>query len=212
MPIGRMRREYDSEGLTEAQAAADPIAQFERWFAEAQAADILDPNAMTLATCAADGVPTARIVLLKDFDARGFVFFTNYRSAKAAELKDNPLATLLFYWDKLNRTVRVAGEVVRVGRAESEAYFATRPRDSQIAAWASNQSRPIESRAALERQFDEYQQRYADEDVPTPPFWGGYRLLPRAVEFWQGQPSRLHDRLRYDRQMDGTWTRTRLAP
>lgn len=212
MAIGEMRREYDSEGLTEQQVTDDPFEQFGRWFADAQAADILDPNAMTLATCGPDGAPAARIVLLKGFDAHGFVFYTNYRSAKARELHDNPRATLLFYWDKLNRTVRIVGDVMRVSRDESEAYFASRPRESQLAAWASDQSAPLATRDALDARFASLEQRFADADVPTPPFWGGYRLVPRHIEFWQGQPSRMHDRLRYDRSPDGAWSLTRLAP
>lgn len=212
MSIGHMRREYDSEGLTEAQVADDPIEQFRRWFADAEAADTLDPNAMTLATCGSDGEPAARIVLLKEFDDRGFVFYTNHRSDKAMEIKDNPRVTLLFYWDKLNRTVRITGDATRVERAAAEAYFAERPRDSQLAAWASDQSRPIKDRAELEARFAEYEKQFEGQDVPAPPSWGGYRVWPQRLEFWQGQPSRLHDRLCYRRQPDGTWQLTRLAP
>ena len=212
MAMGEMRREYDSPGLGESEAASDPFEQFRRWFSDAKEADILDPNAMTLATCGAAGVPQARIVLLKHFDEAGFVFFTNYRGDKALELKDNPSASLMFYWDKLNRTVRIVGDVRRVDRAQSERYFASRPRASQLAAWASAQSQPLTSRAALDEQYAAYEQQFARRDVPTPPFWGGYRLRPWSIEFWQGQPSRLHDRLRFDRQRDGTWRLTRLSP
>ena len=212
MAIGEMRREYDSEGLSEADAAADPLEQFRAWFDEAKQADILDPNAMTLATCGADGVPEARIVLLKSFDEQGFAFYTNYRSDKAAQLKDNPRASLMFYWDKLNRTVRLVGDVTRVPRDMSERYFSGRPRASQIAAWISEQSRPIADRDALEARFDECEKKFEGRDVPAPPFWGGFRLRPQTYEFWQGQPSRMHDRLRYDKQPDGSWQRVRLCP
>ncbi|HEX7010206.1 MAG TPA: pyridoxamine 5'-phosphate oxidase [Phycisphaeraceae bacterium] len=210
--LADLRREFAEPGLREEDLLPDPIEQFGRWLEEARQAGILDPNAMTLATCGADGTPSARIMLLKGFDAEGFTFFTNYQSDKAADLADNPRAALLFYWDKLSRCVRITGVVGRVPREQSEAYFATRPRGSQLGAWASCQSRVVPDRATLEQRFAELEQQYAGQPVPTPPHWGGYRLRPQRIEFWQGQPSRLHDRLRYARQPDGTWRMERLSP
>jgi pyridoxamine 5'-phosphate oxidase len=211
--LNQWRRDYESETpLSEDTVAADPIAQFEQWFNEATEADFIEPNAMTLATCTADGRPTARIVLLKEYDAQGFVFYTNYESAKAAQLKDNPHAELLFYWDKLGRTVRIHGTVTRVPRAMSEDYFQTRPRKSQLGAWASHQSQPIESRAKLAEQFEAAAEQFGDEPVPTPEHWGGYRVSPDWIEFWQGQRSRLHDRVVYQKQRDGSWIIQRLSP
>lgn len=212
MSIADLRQEYAGPALRESDVADDPIAQFHRWFGEAKDAGVLEPNAMTLATCGADGVPAARVLLLKEVDARGFVFYTSYLSDKARQLADNPQASMVFWWEKLQRTVRIVGSVTRVDRAATEAYFATRPRASQIGAWASSQSRVVTSRAVLEQRFAELTKQYEGQTLPAPPFWGGYRLLPRQVELWQGQPSRLHDRLRYTRQADGTWTLERLSP
>jgi pyridoxamine 5'-phosphate oxidase len=197
--------------LRRAALAADPVAQFAAWYEEACARVPLLPNAMALATATLDGVPSARMVLLKDFDESGFVFFTNYESRKCRELDSNPKAELLFYWGELERQVRISGRVSKVTQEESREYFRTRPRDSQIAAWASRQSEVIESRDALQRAFDEIAARYEGREVMLPPFWGGYRVAPSQVEFWQGRPGRLHDRFRYTRQRDG-WTIERLSP
>ncbi|MEZ6190368.1 MAG: pyridoxamine 5'-phosphate oxidase [Phycisphaerales bacterium] len=216
MSIDAIRENYDYPPFTEQDAHEDPIEQFRIWFEDAWRADGRQPNAMTLATCSRAGVPSARVVLLKGYDHEGFVFFTNYQSDKAGDLEDNPVASLVFHWPLLSRTVRVTGTVTRVSREESDEYFASRPRDSQLGAWASAQSTVIESRAYLHKRFDELKKQYAGKDVPTPPHWGGYRVRPTAIEFWQGQTSRLHDRLRYVRDGEGGatdgWTLQRLAP
>ncbi len=198
-------------GLLEKDLARDPFRQFERWFQEAEAAKLLEPNAMTLATCTRDGRPSARTVLLKGMDSRGFVFFTNYESRKGRELTENPHATLVFPWLALERQVIVEGTVTKVSREESEAYFHTRPQGSQLGAWVSQQSTLVADRAALEEAFRTVEKRYAGQTIPMPPYWGGYRVAPETVEFWQGRRSRLHDRLRYRRQPDG-WVIERLAP
>ena len=197
--------------MDEADLAADPIVQFGRWFKEAEAAELIEPSAMTLATAAADGRPSARMVLLKGFDQRGFVFYTNYGSRKAGELGANAAAALVFWWPPLERQVRVEGRVERVSREESEAYFRTRPLGSRLGAWASAQSEVIPGRAVLEERLERLSARYADGDVPLPPFWGGYRVRPDTIEFWQHQPNRLHDRLRYRRD-GGAWVIERLSP
>lgn len=209
--LASLRRSYARASLAEGDVAADPIAQFLAWFDDAQAAELREPNAMTLATATPDGAPSARIVLLKGVDERGFVFYTDYRSRKGEELAANPRAALVFHWAELERQVRVTGTVARVAREESEAYYRTRPVGSRIGAWASYQSRPIAGRAELEAREAELAHRYADGDVPLPPHWGGYRVAPETVEFWQGRPSRLHDRLRYVRE-DGAWRVERLSP
>lgn len=198
--------------LTESDLLDDPIALFERWFADAVAAELPQVNAMTLATTGADGRVSARVVLLKGVDARGFEFFTNYESRKAGELAANPQAALAFLWVQLERQVRVVGGVERLDPAESDAYFATRPRGSQIGAWASQQSRPLADRAELEAHWAELEERYAGAAVPRPPHWGGFRVVPREIEFWQGRANRLHDRFAYTRAADGGWQRTRLQP
>jgi pyridoxamine 5'-phosphate oxidase len=212
MTLADLRREYASRALTEDGALADPIEQFSLWFGEALKSELLDVNAMTLATASRDGEPSARTVLLKGFDETGFVFFTNYDSAKARDLDDNPRAALLIYWAELERQVRINGSVTRTSREESETYFHTRPFESQVGAWASEQSRPLPARDALEARYAELLATHTSAVVPLPPFWGGYRVKPDAIEFWQGRKNRLHDRLRYTLQSDGTWTRTRLAP
>jgi pyridoxamine 5'-phosphate oxidase len=189
----------------------DPLRQFQRWFDEAREAGVETPEAMALATATPAGSPSARMVLLKGADERGFAFYTSYESRKGAELAANPRAALLFYWQPAGRQVRVEGRVERIAAEESEAYFATRPAESRLAAWASPQSRPLADRAELERLYAEAAERFAGEETPLPPHWGGFRLVPDAYELWQRGESRLHDRVRYERAGDG-WTRARLAP
>ena len=198
-------------GLHERDCASDPFDQFARWFADWQAAAPIEPTAMTLATVDATGQPSARVVLLKGYDKQGFVFFTNYQSRKGLELAAAPRAGLLFFWDRLARQVRVEGAVERVSAAESDEYFATRPRGSQLGAWASPQSRPIPDRDQLEAQVREIEAETAGKPVARPPHWGGYRVRPERFEFWQGRESRLHDRIVYARSASG-WTRSRIAP
>lgn len=198
--------------LTEADLLPDPIALFEQWFAEAQAADLPQVNAMTLATATPGGRPSARIVLLKGVDTRGFQFFTNDGSRKGGELTANPHAALVIHWATLERQVRVTGAVERLTEGESDAYFATRPRGSQIGAWASEQSRPLADRAELEHRCAALESRYADGPVLRPPHWGGYRVVPEEIEFWQGRASRLHDRFLFTRTPDGHWEHVRLQP
>ena len=206
-----MRREYTREALAEADVDADPVVQFGRWFEQAERSGLLEPHAMTLATATPDGRPSARMVLLRGFDERGFCFYTNYESRKAAELAANPRAALVFWWAELERQVRIEGTVERTSRAESEAYFASRPPGSQLSAAASPQSRVIADRAVVERRVAELATAVPDGPVPLPDFWGGYRLAHEVVEFWQGRPNRLHDRLRYRRAGD-RWKIERLAP
>jgi pyridoxamine 5'-phosphate oxidase len=206
-----MRRDFESEGLDLEQLDSDPVHQFEHWFNDARKAGILEPNAMSLATTGNDRQPALRTVLLKYFDQQGFVFYTNYGSRKAGELADNPKAALLFPWIGLNRQVIVQGEVTRVSKAESLRYFASRPRGSQLGAWVSEQSRVISSRGLLEQKVAEIRRKFGDGEVPLPSFWGGYRVVPHRIEFWQGRPSRLHDRFEYLRSPDG-WTIQRLQP
>jgi pyridoxamine 5'-phosphate oxidase len=197
--------------LLEAEAERDPIAQFARWYDEAREIERPLPHAVALATAGANGRPAVRMVLLKDFDARGFVFFTNYASRKGRELAANPHASLLFYWGGLERQVRVEGHIRKVSRRESDEYFRTRPRGSQLSAWASPQSEKLADRAELDGRFNAVAEHYPD-DVPRPPHWGGYRLAPESIEFWQGREDRLHDRLLYRRGRSGQWRIERLAP
>ena len=210
-PLQKIRLDYARASLDVADVSADPLAQLARWMDEAIAAAVPEPTAMTLATASADGVPSARIVLCKGIEQGGLTFFTNYESHKGRELLQNPRAALVFLWKELERQVRVTGVVQRVPRAESEAYYRTRPRGSRIGAWASAQSEPVPSRAALESRFADVEARYANEEPPLPDFWGGYRLTPDMIELWQGRPSRLHDRLQYTRTRGG-WTLARLCP
>jgi len=210
MDLAGLRRDYARESLSERDVAADPIAQFEKWFSQAQGAGSVEPNAMTLATSTPDGHPSARIVLLKGVDANGFVFFTDYRSRKGAELESNPHVSLCFWWGELQRQVRVTGTVARASREESDAYYRTRPHGSRIGAWASHQSAPLASREPLEREVARLEKLYPN-DVPLPPHWGGYRVTPETIEFWQGRPSRLHDRIVYTRE-GGAWKIGRLSP
>ena len=202
-----------SPALTKVAVDPNPIRQFERWFGEANTSGMSEQDAisMTLATADRAGRPCARIVLMKSFDERGFVFFTNYHSRKGQELTENPRACLLFYWSPLWRQVRIEGEVEKVSEEESDQYFHSRPLGSKLGAWASDQSQLVESRAQLEKRFEEFGWKFAD-NVPRPPHWGGYRLRPDVVEFWQGRENRLHDRLRYMLQPDGTWIIERLGP
>lgn len=212
MSLADLRRDYALESLTESDVDPDPIRQFERWFEQARRAELLEPNAMSLATSTLDGQPSVRVVLLKGFDARGFVFFTDYRSRKGMELEANPRASLCFWWDALQRQVRVTGAVSRVPTAESAEYFRTRPHGSRIGAWASHQSSRIASREALEREVARHFANYPEgTDVPLPHHWGGYRVAPGAMEFWQGRQNRLHDRIAYVRG-GGGWKIERLSP
>jgi pyridoxamine 5'-phosphate oxidase len=211
MSIADIRREYARARLDEANVSPEPVVEFHRWFGQAQEAKVLEPNAMALATATGAGAPSVRMILLKGYDERGFVFFTDYRSQKAAELESNPRASLVFYWGELERQVRITGTVERISPQESEAYFRTRPHGSRLGAWASHQSRVIASRAQLENGLREVKKRFPTDDVPLPPHWGGYRLRPEEVEFWQGRENRLHDRLRYVRQ-GKDWRVERLSP
>ena len=210
--IGDLRREYASRALVESDAFDDPLRQFELWFDEAVKASLLEANAMTLATASPNGEPSARTVLLKAFDQRGFVFFTNYESAKGRELDANPRASLLFFWAELERQIRITGAASRVPTDESAAYFHSRPFESQIGAWASPQSRVLPDRAELEARQAELRDTHLGHEVPLPPYWGGYRIAPERMEFWQGRKSRLHDRLLYTKDANGGWSRVRLAP
>jgi len=212
MHLADLRKDYSLAGLAEKDLAKDPFRQFERWFQEAEAAKIAEPNAMVLSTSGRDGRPASRLVLLKGLDGRGFVFFSNFDSRKGRELEGNPRASLLFPWLALERQVMVEGPVARVAREEAEAYFHSRPRPSQLAAWASQQSAIISGRSVLEEAQRAVEAKYAGREIAVPPHWGGYRLSPETVEFWQGRRSRLHDRLRYRREGSGSWTVERLSP
>ena len=214
MTVPSLRKEYRMAGLDRADLDPDPVVQFGRWFDEVVRAGLAEPNAMTLATATAAGRPSARVVLLKELDASGFVFYTNYDSRKGAELTANPWAALVFYWAPLERQVRAEGRVERTSREESEAYFRSRPLGARLGALASEQSRPIPGREVLDQRVAELEATYAGGEVPLPDCWGGYRLAPDAVEFWQGRPDRLHDRFRYTRgdQAGQGWTVERLSP
>jgi len=205
------RHEYIGHGLRRTDLDPDPIKQFYAWFGAAAKAGIHDANAMTLAT-SDDGKPSARVVLLKDFDERGFTFFTNYSSDKGHELEKNPNAALVFYWMEVERQIRINGEVEKTSREESEHYFHSRPAGAQLGAWASHQSQVIDGRRVLDARLEEMKQRFSKGEIPLPPHWGGYRVKPYRIEFWQGRPDRLHDRFSYTLQSDGSWRIDRLAP
>jgi pyridoxamine 5'-phosphate oxidase len=214
LSIADLRREYARARLSKHDVDPDPTVQFQRWLDQALRAEVNEPTAMTLATASRDGVPSARLVLLKGVDARGFVFYTDFRSRKGQELDENPRAALVFYWPELERQVRVEGDVERITTAESDAYFHSRPEGSRLGAWTSRQSSVIDTRDALEQAYAATRERFADGDIPLPPHWGGYRVIPRAIELWQGRPNRLHDRIRYARSggPGAGWTIERLSP
>jgi pyridoxamine 5'-phosphate oxidase len=208
----QLRQDYRRGELLESNVLPDPFAQFAKWFADAQAGGVVEPNMMVLATADASGSPSARAMLLKEVHDGAFVFYTNYTSRKGRALDANPRAAIVFFWGQLERQVRIEGRVQRNTRQDSEKYFHSRPRESQIGAWASQQSQLIASRAELEKRDSEIEAKYAGKPVPLPDFWGGYRLIPSAIEFWQGRPGRLHDRIAYERQPDGSWQIKRLQP
>ena len=210
--MDKLRREYTDAGLNEPDLDANPFKQFEKWFQDAIEAKIDLPDAMTLATATNDGIPSARIVLLRGLDERGFVFYTDYESQKGRELAENPNAALVFYWRELDRQVRIAGQVSKVSRENSQNYFRSRPVGSRLAALASRQSEVIPNRQILEDRFNQLAEQYEDKEIPLPSDWGGYRLSPDMIEFWSGRPSRLHDRLRYTRQPDDDWRIERISP
>jgi pyridoxamine 5'-phosphate oxidase len=210
--ITDLRTEYKQHSLSENDVDADPVRQFKNWWEEVLRVVITEPNAMTLATASADGVPSARIVLLKAFSAKGFVFFSNYNSFKGKQLSENPRAGLVFFWKELERQVRITGLVEKLSDEENDAYFSSRPLLSRIGAWASPQSQVIESREWLEKTEKSFGEQFNGREIPRPPHWGGFRVNPVTIEFWQGRPGRLHDRIQYQLQNDGTWKIERLAP
>lgn len=210
--IADIRKEYAALSLHESDVAQDPIAQFDTWWQQALNSQVMEPNAMTVATASADGLPAARVILLKGFSPEGFVFFTNYNSFKAMHLTENPKACLVFFWAELERQVRITGLVKKVPPAESDAYFFSRPEGSRIGAWASQQSSVVSSREWLDEQYAQKTGEFAGKEIPRPPYWGGYLVQPVVVEFWQGRPSRLHDRIQYTMQENGAWKIERLSP
>jgi pyridoxamine 5'-phosphate oxidase len=210
--IAHLRREYQSKALLEKKAPRNPFKLFQYWFTEALKSKVFDANAFALATTSLKGKPSNRIVLLKGLDDRGFIFFTNYRSQKGKEISHKAVASLLFFWPELIRQVRIDGKVEKISSKESDAYFKTRPRGSQIGAWASDQSEVVPDREFLEKREKELDAKYRAKTIPRPPHWGGYRVIANSIEFWQGRPNRLHDRLRYARQSKGVWRIERLSP
>ncbi len=210
--VADLRKDYKRSGLERADADPNPFKQFRKWFDQAREAQLPEPNAMTLATATAVGNPSARMVLLKDFDERGFVFYSNYESHKAQQLQENPWASLVFWWAELERQVRIEGRVEKVSDEESDTYFHSRPLLSQLGAWASHQSQVIDSREVLEQRLEELKVKFENQEIPRPQHWGGYRVIPTGIEFWQGRPSRLHDRLFYQLCDDGSWVIERLSP
>ncbi|MEA5553929.1 pyridoxamine 5'-phosphate oxidase [Anabaena cylindrica UHCC 0172] len=210
--IADLRKDYTLQDLNKHQIDPNPFIQFKTWFDQATTAQLPEPNAMTLATCTPDGKPSARMVLLKDFDEQGFVLFTNYNSHKGQELTANPHAALVFWWAELERQVRIVGTVEKISQEQSDGYFEMRPAKSRLGAWASNQSEVIAGREVLEQQLQEFQRKYENQEVPRPPHWGGFRVIPQEIEFWQGRSSRLHDRLLYTRLDHGSWKIERLSP
>jgi len=212
MALTDIRREYMLAGLSEGDLEPNALWQFQKWFQETLQAGVVEPNAAVLATADASGTPSARLILVKGIDDRGFSFFTNYESRKGRELAQNPKAALVFPWIELERQVCITGSISRLSREEAAAYFKVRPRGSRLSAWASKQSQVIHSRAELEERVKQLERQHPGEEIPLPPNWGGYLLAPREIEFWQGRPNRLHDRLRYARQPDNTWRIERLSP
>jgi len=207
-----LRYDYLHASLDESTLDMDPVTQFETWFNEAIAADILSPDAMHLATVDDQGLPDSRVVLLKSYDDAGFIFFTNFASAKSTQLRANPQAAASFWWGALERQIRIRGRVQRIADEESDTYFASRPQGAQLAAWASPQSQSIPNRGDLEKRYAQVVERFTDAQIPRPTFWGGYILVAESIEFWQGRENRLHDRIRFRRDRDGRWTKQRLAP
>lgn len=210
--IADIRKDYQMHSLLETEVAENPVAQFDAWWVDAINSELDEINAMTLATASAAGIPSARIVLLKSFSEKGFVFFTNYNSHKGNELAENPNACLVFFWKELERQVRISGRVEKVSEAESNEYFHSRPEGSRIGAWASPQSSIIESKQIIETSILKYEEEFTGKNIERPPHWGGYIVLPMVIEFWQGRPNRLHDRIRYSKMNDGGWKIERLAP
>lgn len=212
MNLNELRQNYTKNGLLEKDCPNEPLELFTKWFQEALDSKIPEPNAMTFSTVTPKSTPNARIVLLKEIANQEFIFFTNYLSAKANEIEKNINGSLLFFWVELERQVRISGRVNRISQAKSEEYFRTRPRESQIGAWASHQSKVIANREELEEKFSELKEQFADKEIPMPEFWGGYALTPSSIEFWQGRPSRLHDRIFYSKKLGTDWKRERLSP
>ena len=210
--IADLRQDYTLQDLSEIKVNSNPFLQFKKWFDQTLSADILEPNAMTLSTTTTECKPSARMVLIKNFDERGFVFYTNYNSQKAQELAENPQAALVFWWAELQRQVRIYGRVEKILERESDQYFYSRPFNSRLGAWASNQSEVIESRKVIEERLQELKHKYQNQDIPRPPHWGGIRVIPTEIEFWQGRSSRLHDRLLYTKNVDDSWKIERLSP